>query len=331
MSQNTKKNKHATDNPQAEILPTDRADFLNAIAMDHDISAKESMAVRVASIILKHRHNETGTIVLKRQTIAVEIGCSPSAVDKAVAVLKRQGWYEVGHVYAKRKNGADTKPEIIANWYDPRWDKAAAVGGVWSIETRRLCQNEEASPPERGDLSPRTSKQNSGSLSHGLQPIVLSSGFPTHSGERVKPTAGPSGIPAGDDALSQFIAEMHKILPEHEPYDGHENRKSFNAERSRQGELPNLRKLILKGWTQDEVQEMIEAYVQSARDDESCAGNTYKQTYKTLSAIFIQLLDKTNDQGGYEGDEEFYGRRLPDRFLPNAPANDDQKLALASG
>ncbi len=52
--------------------------------------------------------------------------------------------------------------------------------------------------PERGDLSPRTSKQ-----PQGLYLMVFNRTFKlvsTHSGERVKLIAIPSAFPAGDDA-----------------------------------------------------------------------------------------------------------------------------------
>lgn len=142
------------------------------------------------------------------------------------------------------------------------------------------------------------------------------SSFHTHSDERVKtrpgsPRSRPSGLLAGDDDLRQFVAELHTILPEHVPF-GDDDRKPFNAERSRQGELPQLRKLIRAGWTKDEVRDMVEVYVQSARED---AGGDYDPTFKTLSSIFAELLDKTMDQNSFEADEEFYGRSIPERFL----------------
>ncbi|WP_187387957.1 hypothetical protein [Bradyrhizobium sp.] len=166
--------------------------------------------------------------------------------------------------------------------------------------------------------------------------------FPTRSDERVKRTdlavgkGRPWGGPARNDDLVQFIAELHTILPDHVEYDGVDDRKSFDAERSRHGELPNLRKLIRAGWTKDEVREMVEACVQVARDNKSRAGSDFILSYKTLSAIFVELLDKTNDRAIREGDDEFYGRRLPERFLlkpedQQANANDNQRLARANG
>jgi hypothetical protein len=83
MSQKPRKDKNDRDNSEAEIIPTDRLDFLSALAMDHGISAKESMALRVATVILKNRNNETGLIIRKHKTIATEIGCSVSAVRRA--------------------------------------------------------------------------------------------------------------------------------------------------------------------------------------------------------------------------------------------------------
>ncbi|MCP1773659.1 hypothetical protein [Bradyrhizobium japonicum] len=158
--------------------------------------------------------------------------------------------------------------------------------------------------------------------------------FHTRSDERVKRKDAAFGKArrayesVEDDTLGQFIAELHKIVPDHEPFDGVEDRKAFDAERSRRGERPLLQKLILNGWTLREVREMVETYVKSARDNESSAGRNYKQTYKTLSAIFSELLFKTNDRAGLEGDDEFYGRRLPERLLrksedPLTSANDN--------
>src|SRR4051812_8947020 len=124
MPQNASKSRHDNDNSQAQIMPSDRLDFLAAIAMDHGINARNSLAVRAAVIILKHRHNRTGQIVLKYKTIAKVMGCSVSAVRDAVAVLN-QRWFRVEPVYLDR--------ECVANRYDPRWDEAAAVGGIWSV------------------------------------------------------------------------------------------------------------------------------------------------------------------------------------------------------
>lgn len=162
------------------------------------------------------------------------------------------------------------------------------------------------------------------------------SSFRTRSAERVKTRSGsrkgrPSGSPAGDDDLRQFIAELHTILPDHEPFDGDDDRKPFNAKRSRQGELPQLRKLVRAGWTKEELRDMIENYVTEARDE----ATNYDPTFKTLASIFGELLYKTQDQNRFEGDEEFYGRRLPERFLylspPEKPVlfspTDDQSTA----
>jgi hypothetical protein len=130
MAQKASKNNHANDNSQAQIMPTDRLDFLTAVAMDHGINARNSLAARAAVVILKHRHNETGNIVLKYSTIAAEMGCSVSAVRDAVAVLKERGWYIVEPVYIDR--------ECVANRYIPCWDEAAAVGRIWSIKDRKI-------------------------------------------------------------------------------------------------------------------------------------------------------------------------------------------------
>ncbi len=65
--------------------------------------------------------------------------------------------------------------------------------------------------------------------------------------------------------------------------------------------------------------------------DESCAGNTYKQTYAgTLSSAILHRFDKTNDQGGYEGDEDpvdaglltgFCRTRRSATMIRNSPAS----------
>lgn len=162
--QKSRKNKHANDHNdcQAEIQPTDRLDFLAAIAMDHDVSAKQSMAVRVAAVALKHRHNQTGLIVLKYKTIAAEIGCSASAVRDAVHLLKDLGWFKVEHVYLDG--------EITANRYTPCWDLAAACGGVWRVEDRRLLSRGKTPAEWRSDPCPPEDTQNSGVYSQGVEP-----------------------------------------------------------------------------------------------------------------------------------------------------------------
>lgn len=175
MSRNSEKRKHANDNNncQAEILPTDRLDFLAEIAMDHDVSAKQSMAVRVAAVVLKHRHNQTGLIVLKYKTIAKEIGCSVSAVRDAVELLKDLCWFEVEHVY---RDG-----EITANRYTPCWDLAAACGGVWCVEDRRLLSRGQTPAEWRSDPCPPGDTQNSGAYSQGVEPSASNPIIPERS------------------------------------------------------------------------------------------------------------------------------------------------------
>lgn len=246
--QKSRKNNHANDNSQAQIIPTDRIDFLIAVSMDPGISAKESMAVRVATILVKHRHNETGKIVLKRKTIAEEIGCSPSAVDKGVAVLERQGWCESGNVYARRPKGA--APEIISKWYDLRWDRAAGFWGNWSIETRRrvdvdnrgvilndevcprtlrpLHQNSETLSPERQGVSSRTLKQNSESSTRCSEPSEKNSHSAGHADADRNDRSMDVGTSSDDrqsadhwpsDGFDQFIEEM----PDYTPFDDYDD------------------------------------------------------------------------------------------------------------
>lgn len=162
-------------------------------------------------------------------------------------------------------------------------------------------------------------------------PLSKRSSFRTRSAERVKTRSGsrkegPSGSPAGNDELRQFIAELHTVLPDHEPFDERDDRKPFNAERSRRGELPQLGKLIKAGWTKDEVREMVETYVQSARND----AVKFDPTFKTLSTIFAELLYKTHDKNRSEGDEEFYGLRLPERFLRKLEKSADSQIVSQS-
>jgi hypothetical protein len=333
MPQNPKKIKHANDNHQAQILPTDRMDFLTAIAMDSGIAAKESMAVRVAAVILKHRHNKTGTIVLKRQTIADEVGCSPSAVDKAVAVLKRQGWYEVKHVYAKPQIGcANTKPQIVANRYDPRWDQAAAVGGVWSIEDRRLCQNDETSKPERGDPYARTSKQNSVSLTQGSKPGVLNPLSTTHSCERAEISQGsgedrPAGAPADDD-LTAIVEKLEKGLPAYDPFDDH---KPVDRERSRQGAIVALRKLLRIGWSVPEIESYLDAYRRDFNDVAKRAASTFHPCGKTLASHLWHLVTQCGPDRNDDIGEVVTGWKIPARLLPNAANENLQPPARRYG
>ncbi|QHP67619.1 hypothetical protein EI171_09345 [Bradyrhizobium sp. LCT2] len=172
--QKSRKNKHASDNRcQAEIQPTDRLDFLAEIAMDHDISAKQSMAVRVAAVVLKHRHNQTGLIILRYKTIAKEIGCSVSAVRDAVELLEDLCWFKVEHVY---RDG-----EITANRYTPCWDWAAACGGVWCVESRRLLSRGQTPAEWRTNLCAPGDTQNSGVYSQGVEPSASNPTIPESS------------------------------------------------------------------------------------------------------------------------------------------------------
>ncbi|MEY9741207.1 hypothetical protein ABIF65_000581 [Bradyrhizobium japonicum] len=367
MSQKFRNNKYEKNDAQAQIAPTDRLDFLGAVAMDHDISARNSLSARVATVALSHRHNQSGKIVIKHKTIAREIGCSVSAVRDAVGVLKKR-WFNVSPVYIDG--------ECVANRYDPCWDEAAAVGGLWSVETQRMLTDDEAAeaqkgnpvilddapvnkddtpcPSEDGPLAPgehasdlqRTGlcssegMQNSVFVSQGVQPSASNpEKFHTRSAERVERSTdsrkgSPSGSPAGDADLRQFIAELHTILPEHVPFGDDDGQRPFDAERSRRGEFFQLRKLIGAGWTKDEVRTMVEAHVRSVHD-ESDPGRGYEPTCKTLSSIFADLFYKTQDQCRYEGDEEFYGQRLPERFLEQeahtSASNDNVKMDRASG
>lgn len=154
-------------NSQTKIDPTQRLDFLSAIAMDHDILAKESMALRVAVVMLKHRHNQTGLIVLKHKTIAAEIGCSVAAVRRAIDILAERDWFGVEHQYVYG--------EYTANKYVPRWDRLlksdAQIGGqVCSITSSPLLDNEQTSVQQRADLCSVTSNHQLRDSNSEIQP-----------------------------------------------------------------------------------------------------------------------------------------------------------------
>ncbi|MGY2939599.1 hypothetical protein ACVWZ6_009201 [Bradyrhizobium sp. GM6.1] len=194
----------------------------------HRIPAKQAMASRVAVVILMHRHNQTGTIVLKHRTIADAIGCSISAVRRGADVLKEFGWFAVEPVYHGR--------ECVANRYIPCWDQAAFVGGIWHVETRKLdkeqwgvCSvlttpllcNEQTPAQQGGDPCSVTSNQNSGSLTHGPKP-----------GEENSHSAGTADADRNDrdkidaetdhwpsDAFDQFVA----VMPAYNPFDGYDD------------------------------------------------------------------------------------------------------------
>ncbi|MGY4333576.1 hypothetical protein ACVWWG_007993 [Bradyrhizobium sp. LB7.2] len=242
------------------------------------------------------------------------------------------------------------------NTYTPDWAKAATINLEFEIRLKEWQKAQTEKKPAHSSSAQSETSQNERSRPRKMRGDDLSKcetievrasnlsdrsyKFRTRSDERVKRSAAtsgkgrPSSGPAGNDDLSQFIAELHVILPEHVEFEGDDDRKPFDAERSRRGELPKLRKLIRAGWTKDEVREMVETYVLVARNDESESGSNFTLTYKTLSAIFAELLYKTNDQAISEGDYEFYGRRLPERLLSEPKrhaANDSRRDDRASG
>jgi hypothetical protein len=312
MPQNRKKLRYANDNTQARILPTDRLDFLNAIAMDHGIPAKQSMASRVAAVILKHRHNQTGKIVLKHKTIAAEIGCSPSAVRRAIDVLAERGWFEVHPQYV---NG-----ECTANKYVPCWDQAAAQGGVWSIESRSMLSNEQTSDQQRTDLRSVTSKQNSGVLSQGTKPNVPNPLSTTHSCERAESSQGsgmdcPSGTPADND-LAAIVERLERDLPEYDPFGHH---KPVDRQRSRRGAIIALRDLLRIGWTIPEIESYLDAYRRDFTDTAKRAASSFHPCGKTLASHLRHLVTQCGPDRNDDIGEVVTGWKIPARlFLPNA-------------
>lgn len=324
MPQNPKKIKHANDNTQARILPTDRLDFLNAIAMDHGIPAKQSMASRVAAVILKHRHNQTGKIVLKHKTIAAEIGCSASAVRRAIDVLAERGWFEVEPQYV---NG-----ECTANKYIPCWDRAAAQGGVWSIESRGMLSNEQTSDQQRTDLCSVTSKQNSEVLSQGLQPGVPNPLSTTHSCERAESSQGsgkdyPSGMPADDD-LAAIVERLERGLPEYDPFGDH---KPVDPQHSRRGVIFALRALLRIGWTIPEIESYLDAYRRDFNDTAKRATSTFHPCGKTLASHLWHLVAQCGPDRNDDIGEVVPGWKIPARFLPNAANENNEPVAPRYG
>lgn len=113
MSRKSENVKFSNDN-ESKISLTDRLDFLAALAMDHDIAAKESLAVRIAVVLLSHRNGQTGLICPEHKTIAAEIGCSVSAVKRSISTLIAAGWLNV--VHRARSGGMQTSNQYIPNW-----------------------------------------------------------------------------------------------------------------------------------------------------------------------------------------------------------------------
>ncbi|SCB30412.1 hypothetical protein GA0061099_1004460 [Bradyrhizobium yuanmingense] len=342
MSQKFRNSKHANDNHQEQIEPTDRLDFLNAIAMDHRILAKQSVAFRVAAIILKHRHNQTGTIVLKHRTMAEQIGCSISAVRRGADVLQQYDWFKVEPVYVGQ--------ECIANRYIPCWDQAAWLGGVWFVDTRKLNKEQWGpssvliSPPLRNEHTPAqqgahlcsvTSEQNSGLLSQGLQPSDLNPLCATRSGGRAESIQDlaeddrSSSAPADILDLSACVEALEKNLPPLEPFGDF---KPVSQERSRRGAIQQLKKLRRLGWSLDEIQQYLDAY---GRDFERQAKTNFMrkgQCGKTLASLLTQLVDQCYPETRNTDDGEIYGWNIPERFLRKAEvaaagANDNAAAA----
>ncbi|MGY3369917.1 hypothetical protein ACVWZL_007042 [Bradyrhizobium sp. GM2.4] len=319
MAQKPSKNKHANDNHQAQISPTDRLDFLNAIAMDHRIPAKQAMASRVAVVILMHRHNQTGTIVLKHRTIADEIGCSISAVRRGADVLQEYGWFEIEPVYHGR--------ECVANRYIPCWDQAAFLGGIWHVETRKLDKEQwgvcsvlttpllgnEQTPDQQGaNLCSVTSNHNSGSLTRGPKP-----------GEENSHSAGTADADRNDrdednaeidhwpsDAFDQFVA----IMPAYNPFDGYDDSDLAEDLRVAKIRFNQLRKSGKIGF--DKLMEGVRRYAAEIERTGQCP---------CKPATFI-TGERWEDEYSTE-----QGSLANDNPEPAAEANDNAKLDRASG
>jgi hypothetical protein len=138
MPQTARKNKHSNDNAKFNIEPTQRLDFLSAIAMDEEIHVREANAVRVAVVLMSHRNGQTGLILLKLKTIAREACCSVSAAQHAIGVLVRAGWFEVVHrYYSEGQQGA--------NQYVPNFAKALVGNDQRASRQRPADVNEDDS------------------------------------------------------------------------------------------------------------------------------------------------------------------------------------------
>lgn len=281
-----------------------------------DRTEMPATAQKIGGFIVRKFNVEEGYAWPTIARIAFECSCSEATVYRAFQ--EKDGplreWFKVGKTVI---NGEER------NTYTPDWVKADAANREFEIRLKEW-QKDHAETSQNERLRPRKMRGDDlakcETIEVRAQNLSDRASFRTRSGERVKHRFGPSGL-AGDDDLRQFIAELHTILPDHEPFD-EDDRKPFNAERSRQGELPQLWKLNKAGWTKDEVREMVETYVQSARND----AVKFDPTFKTLSSIFAELLHKTRDQNRFEGDEEFYGRRLPERFLRKLEESADSPI-----
>ncbi|MET4791636.1 hypothetical protein ABIF64_003814 [Bradyrhizobium japonicum] len=259
-------------------------------------------------------HRYAGCSWASREKLGEWIGRKERTITTCTGELK-----SAGLIIVKRRRNE-------SNLIKPNWP---VIDHLLDRQKSARSDRQESAHPDRQKSAAYRTDQ------HRTDPDSTDQGLHTHSDERVETRSSFQQwrSPAADE-LRAFIAELHNILPDHVPFGDDEDRKPFDADRSRRGELYQLRKLIRAGWTKDEVREMVEAHVRSVHD-ESDPGRGYEPTCKTLSSIFADLFYKTQDQNLFEGDEEFYGQRLPERFFKRkagaSASNDNVKMDRAGG
>ena len=98
-----------------KIEPTERLDFLRALAADTRLT--KTNAAAVAIYLISCRNGQTGLINPGYATIAKGAGCSVSAAKTAVNKLDDTGWFVV--IGQKKSSGTNH-----SNTYIPNWDQA---------------------------------------------------------------------------------------------------------------------------------------------------------------------------------------------------------------
>ncbi|UQR64295.1 helix-turn-helix domain-containing protein [Bradyrhizobium sp. C-145] len=215
MSEETLKHKLGRDNAPTKIEPTQRLDFLSALAMDKRIKARESLAVRVALVLMLHRNGQTGLICPEHKTIAAEIGCSVDAVKDALNILVDTGWFRIVHRF--RKGGMKSSNQYIPNWRQATTiELASTIGAVpkhheiglgspnrWGLEAMTDSAWEPQEPSEENPVK-EPGEENSGV---GRDAGCLDDGSTTNQAEEsyANDNEGVDG-PSEDVILEKFNA-----------------------------------------------------------------------------------------------------------------------------
>lgn len=200
---------------QREIEPTERLDFLTAVAADSRLS--KTNAVAVANYLISCRNGKTGLICPGAAKIAKGSGCTKRAAQNAVYKLEQTGWF-----FVIRQKGEDGNN--CSNRYIPNWDRIRENAEEGSASQRMEHSADGARYSTHGDRYCTDGDRGTARAGVGVSPSVRANSVnsnpvnqPSESTQEIASGGGPAVSPKSkaandntrvkcwpDDAFDQF-------------------------------------------------------------------------------------------------------------------------------